>query len=116
MAHWIMADFAIEDRRNQADRRATPERRVNGERRLQVVAAAPGTDERRVNGPRRQGERRAGDERRLALPMTHQLRTVIDLLFRVNPGRLADDDRRRFDAAVLRLRYALDTLQDSDSD
>jgi hypothetical protein len=40
---------------------------------------------------------------------------VIELLFRVSPERLTDEDRRRFDAAIFRLRYALDSLEDEPS-
>ena len=46
------------------------------------------------------------------LPLGGQLRTVIDLLFQVDAAGLTDDDRRRFDAAIFRLRFALDRLEE----
>jgi len=74
----------------------------------------PAASERRIPSDRRREQRRAGLERRFALPIAQQLRTVIDLLFSVDPGRLGDEDRRRFDAAILRLRFTLDRVADSD--
>jgi hypothetical protein len=65
---------------------------------------------------RRRVERRTGVERRLALPLNGQLRTVIELLFRVSPDHLTDEDRRRFDAAIFRLRYAIDALENEQAE
>lgn len=107
-----MSDASDDDRRSPADRRRRAERRSGAERRVGVAPPAPAPGERRRRSERRRTERRAGVERRLALPLTGQLRTVIELLFRVSPDRLTDEDRRRFDAAIFRLRYALESLED----
>lgn len=103
-----------DDRRTSADRRAGRERRTGQERRSGVIGTVPTQSERRTPADRRRGQRRAGLERRFALPIAQQLRTVIDLLFSVDPGRLGDEDRRRFDAAILRLRFTLDRVADQD--
>jgi len=108
-----MSEPSDDDRRNAADRRRRAERRSGGERRGDEAAPrVPAASERRRRSERRRADRRAGVERRIALPLTGQLRTVIELLFRVSPDRLNDEDRRRFDAAIFRLRYALESLED----
>lgn len=111
-----MSEPSDDDRRDPSDRRRRIERRSGVERRLEgAEPRVPPLGERRRRSERRRAERRAGVERRLALPISGQLRTVIELLFRVSPDRLADEDRRRFDAAIFRLRYALDSLEDEPS-
>ncbi|HXV90224.1 MAG TPA: hypothetical protein VD707_02585 [Gemmatimonadales bacterium] len=107
-----MSEPSDDDRRAPADRRRRVERRSGSERRDGAAPRTPAASERRRRSERRRADRRAGVERRLALPLTGQLRTVIELLFRVSPERLTDEDRRRFDAAIFRLRYALDSLED----
>lgn len=108
-----MTDSSEEDRRSLSERRRRAERRSGAERRLEgEQAGTPPTGDRRGRAERRRAERRTGDERRLALPLAGQLRTVIELLFHVRPDRLTDEDRRRFDAAILRLRYALESIED----
>ena len=102
-----------EDRRSPSDRRQPSERRSGTERRIApATARVPPGGERRRRSERRRVERREGLERRLALPLAGQLRTVIELLFRVSPDRLNDEDRRRFDAAIFRLRYAIESVED----
>jgi len=111
-----MSDSPSDDRRLGAERRAARERRAGRDRRAsERVHPAPLASERRAAADRRRQERRAGLERRFALPLAQQLRTVIDLLFRVDPGRLGDEDRRKFDAAILRLRFTLDRVEDADA-
>lgn len=78
-----------------------------------MPARVPADGERRADH-RRQLERRAGTERRLSLPLANQLRAVVDLLFQVSPERLVESDRRRFEAAIFRLRYTIDSLEDPD--
>jgi hypothetical protein len=108
-----MSDAPDDDRRRATDRRQRPERRSGAERRVSgEVARVPPTGDRRAPADRRRAPRRSGAERRLALPLAGQLRLVIDLLFQVHPGSLSDDDRRRFDTAIFRLRYALESLED----
>lgn len=102
------------DRRGRPDRRSRGERRSGSERRLDLVSTRVPTGGERRATPRRSSERREGDERRLALPLANQLRAVIDLLFQVNPERLVEGDRRRFESAIFRLRYAIDTLDETD--
>jgi hypothetical protein len=111
-----MSEPSDDDRRSPADRRRRAERRSGAERRGDGRAPrTPAASERRRRAERRRADRRAGVDRRLALPLTGQLRTVIELLFRVSPDRLTDEDRRRFDAAIFRLRYALESLEDEPS-
>lgn len=108
-----MSDASDDDRRDPSDRRGRVERRSGAERRVDAAAPrVPPAGERRRRSERRRADRRAGADRRMVLPLTGQLRTVIELLFRVSPDRLTDEDRRRFDAAIFRLRYALESLED----
>ena len=108
-----MSEPSDDDRRSPADRRRRAERRSGAERRAgEAAPRLPVASERRRRAERRSADRRGGVERRLSLPLTGQLRTVIELLFRVSPDRLNDEDRRRFDAAIFRLRYALESLED----
>lgn len=108
-----MSEPSDDDRRSPADRRRRAERRSGAERRAgEAAPRLPVASERRRRAERRRADRRGGVERRLSLPLTGQLRTVIELLFRVSPDRLNDEDRRRFDAAIFRLRYALESLED----
>lgn len=104
-----MDETPPDDRRLSVDRRIPRERRSGRDRRAGSPLSAP------VSGERRRQDRRTGLERRFALPLAQQLRTVIDLLFLVDPARLGDEDRRRFDAAILRLRFTLDRIEDTDA-
>jgi hypothetical protein len=86
------------------DRRLEPERRSSRDRRVDDVS---------VPIDRRTRERRAGPDRRLELDSaTGQLHAALGLLTRaVEAGTLSDDERRLLDSAMLRLRFALDTLE-----
>lgn len=86
------------------DRRDVEERRTGGDQR---AARVP------VPIERRKSERRTGVERRLAMQSAaFQLRTALDLLERVaQSGSLRDDDRRMLDTAMLRLRFAVERMQ-----
>jgi hypothetical protein len=63
---------------------------------------------------RQNGERRSGLERRLALLTAEdQIRETLRLLTRViESGTLREPEVRSLDAAVLRLRVALDQLEE----
>jgi len=88
----------------EMDRRDVEDRRTRGDQR-----AAPTP----VPSERRKSERRTGAERRIALQSAAvQLRTALDLLERVaESGTLSDDDRRALDTAMLRLRFAVERME-----
>jgi hypothetical protein len=83
------------------------ERRMLLDRRMSVERAEAQAEERR-----RDGERRLGVERRFAqLSAGDQVRETLRLLTRViESGTVAEQEIRSLDAAVLRLRVALDQL------
>jgi hypothetical protein len=62
---------------------------------------------------RRSGERRTGQERRLSiLSAGDQIDEALRLLTRVvETGSLPDEERRSLEAAMVRLRFALDRLE-----
>jgi hypothetical protein len=95
---------APHERRRSAERRALLERRLSIEREQQRP-----DDERRVNG-----DRRAGQERRLAvLSAEDQIHEALRLLTRViDAGKTAESERRSLEGAMLRLRFALDRLEE----
>lgn len=86
------------------DRRDVPERRSGGDQRAARAA---------VPVERRKSQRRTGVERRLAMQSAaFQLRAALDLLARVaESGTLSDDDRRALDTAMLRLRFAVERME-----
>lgn len=90
------------------DRRRTSERRMLLDRRMSAGTAEATSEERRRNG-----ERRAGLERRLAtLSAEDQIHEALRLLTRViESGAMEEPEMRSLDAAVLRLRVALDQLE-----
>ena len=85
------------------------ERRLLLDRRMSIDRAEAIAEERR-----RVGERRLGVERRLAeLSAGDQIRETLRLLTRViESGTVAEQEVRSLDAAVLRLRVALDQLEE----
>lgn len=95
---------APHERRRSSDRRALLERRLSIER-----AHRHPEEERRING-----DRRSGIERRLAvLSAEDQIHEALRLLTRViESGAVAETERRSMDAAMLRLRFALDRLEE----
>ena len=95
---------APHERRRPSDRRALLERRLSIERAQQHAE-----EERRING-----DRRSGLERRLAiLSAGDQIHDALRLLTRViESGTTADAERRSLEAAMLRLRFALDRLEE----
>lgn len=92
------------------ERRRSSERRALLDRRLSVERAHPRPEEdRRING-----DRRAGQERRLAiLSAEDQIHEALRLLTRViETGSTAEPERRSLEGAMLRLRFALDRLEE----
>lgn len=109
-------DFGIPepDRRETNERRLLIDRRSGVDRRQPRASGAP--DERRTGGDRRgPGERRAFVERRLSLQSAEdQIRGALKLMTTaIESGSIPDRQRRGLDAAMLRLRFALERL-DSD--
>jgi hypothetical protein len=105
------------DRRAPADRRSGTERR-NGDRRgtltLVTVERRSGT-ERRQRGERRAAGRRGGQERRGQESAAEHIRNALQLIAEVADARELDDEHRRdLDAALFRLRFALDRLEAPD--
>jgi hypothetical protein len=93
-----------QDRRSTAaDRRALLERRLGVERPHRHAE-----QERRING-----DRRSGQERRLAvLSAEDQIREALRLLtLLVEEGHPGETEQRRLESAMLRLRFALDRLE-----
>ena len=94
---------APHDRRTPAaDRRALLERRGAAER-----ARHQADQDRRING-----DRRSGQERRLAmLSAEDQIREALRLLTQVVEDGAPENEQRRLESAMLRLRFALDRLE-----
>ena len=102
------------DRRAPPDRRRGTERR-NGDRRhmlaLVTVERRSGSDRRR-NPDRRGDERRTGPERRGEESAAEHIRNALQLIEHVADSHQLDDEHRRdLDAALFRLRFALDRLE-----
>jgi hypothetical protein len=95
---------APHDRRTPAtDRRALLERRMGAER-----ARHRADEDRRING-----DRRSGQERRIAvLSAEDQIREALRLLTRVVEDGTSENEQRRLESAMLRLRFALDRLEE----
>ena len=102
------------DRRAPADRRSGIERR-NGDRRrtltLVTVERRSG-EERRQHAGRRATGRRGGQERRGQESAAEHIRNALQLITEVADATELDDEHRRdLDAALFRLRFALDRLE-----
>ena len=102
----------------EPDRRETNERRLLIDRRSGVDrrdARKEPKDERRSRDRRAGGDRRAFVERRLTLQSAEdQIRGALKLMTTaIEAGQIPDKPRRALDAAMLRLRFALERL-DSD--
>lgn len=95
---------APHERRRSAERRALLERRLGAER----AARRPDSDRRFEN------DRRSGQERRLAiLSAEDQIHEALRLLTRVIETEATEENERRtLEGAMLRLRFALDRLQE----
>lgn len=92
------------------ERRGSPDRRSNSRR----GALRP---ERSVSERRTNGDRRTGLERRLAiLSAEGQIREALRLLTEViDRGAAPDEEQRSLESAMVRLRYALDRLEEEES-
>jgi hypothetical protein len=89
------------------------ERRGSADRRV-LNRRGSGRGERTVTERRSTGDRRTGLERRLALlsaegQIHEALRLISEIIDR---GAPPDDERRSLESAMVRLRYALDRLQE----
>jgi hypothetical protein len=102
------------DRRGPADRRSGIERR-NGDRRRTltlVTVERRSSEERRGPVERRAGGRRGEQERRGQESAAEHIRNALQLIAEVADARELDDEHRRdLDAALFRLRFALDQLE-----
>lgn len=92
----------------ERERRTLEDRRTGEDRRVRDASVPV---ERRTGS-----DRRSGAERRLALQSAaEQVHAALGLLTRaVEAGSMADDQRRLLDAAMLRLRFAIDRLGSSE--
>jgi len=72
-------------------------------------------EDRRVKDVPVEVERRTGIDRRLQMESaTAQMHAVLELLTQMaDSGSLREDNRRLLDTAMLRLRFALDRLDDT---
>ncbi len=112
---------AASDRRKPIDRRAVTDRRNGEERRggerRKALVLAPAErragQERRASGERRAApERRTAAERRARESAAEHIRNAIQLLANVaEAGTLDEESLRDLDAAMFRLRFALDRLE-----
>ena len=102
------------DRRAPADRRRGIERR-NGDRRHTLTLVTDDRrsgEDRRQHAERRASGRRGGQERRGQESAAEHIRNALQLIAEVADARELDDEHRRdLDAALFRLRFALDRLE-----
>ena len=105
----LLADRRVSDRRSGVERRS-------GERRKTLTLVKT---ERRAGGERRRSrerrgdaERRSGAERRTEETAAEHIRNALQLVAHVaESGALDDELRRDLDAAMFRLRFAIDQLE-----
>jgi len=112
--------FSHDKASSLADRRAASERRNGTERRggerRQGLALVPverrARKERRGKGERRAAQRRSRAERRAEESAAAHIRNALQLIAQVaDADELDDEHRRDLDAALFRLRFALDRLE-----
>jgi hypothetical protein len=103
------SDPPLTDRRTAAERRAVTERRKADRRQRMMLV----TVERRSGKDRRgSAERRSVAERRAEESAIEHLRHAFQLIARVaDADQLDDEHRRDLDAALFRLRFAMDRLE-----
>ena len=97
------------------ERRAANERRILNRR--VTIRGERASSERAAGGERRiNGDRRTGLERRLAiLSAEGQIREALRLLTEViDRGEALDEEQRSLESAMVRLRYALDRLEEEE--
>ena len=105
----------LADRRVSSDRRSGVERR-SGERRktltLVKTEQRSGGERRRSRQRRGDAERRSGAERRTEETAAEHIRNALQLVAYVAESGVLDDELRRdLDAAMFRLRFAIDQLE-----
>jgi len=94
-----------------SDRRSQPDRRVVSDRR-KAAAEPQGADARPAREQRRTKARRSGAERRSNETVEEHLRNALQLLGNIaETGSLDDEARRDLDAAMFRLRFAVERLR-----
>jgi len=100
------------DRREKAERRLLLDRRSGVDRRQRGAAAAAKGVRRATDDRRTGGERRAYLERRLSLQSAgDQIRGALKLMTTaIESGSIPEKQRRGLDAAMLRLRFALERI------
>ncbi|OLC08797.1 MAG: hypothetical protein AUH42_00615 [Gemmatimonadetes bacterium 13_1_40CM_70_11] len=103
------------ERRLTTERRRLPARRENGERRSD--AEGESLAERRAGGDRRQvSDRRSAVERRLSLhsavDQIHGALKLLTLAAESEAATLSEEQRRALEGAMLRLRFALERLEE----
>ena len=105
---------SLADRRAAAERRTGKERR-SGERRqglILVTAERRDRKDRRGKDERRAAQRRSRAERRAEESAAEHIRNALQLIAQVADSHELDDEHRRdLDAALFRLRFALDRLE-----
>lgn len=101
------------DRRDNAERRLLIDRRSGVDRRQPGAPGAAPAERRGAADRRAGGERRAFLERRLSLQSAgDQIRGALKLLTgAIESGAIPDKQRRSLDAAMLRLRFALERIE-----
>jgi len=111
-----MPDIGIPepDRRESSERRLLFDRRSGVDRRQNDAGGIPGGERRKFDDRRAGAERRAFRERRLSLQSaSDQIRGALKLMtLAIESGSVNERDRRTLDAAMLRLRFALERLED----
>ena len=105
----LLADRRVSDRRSGVERRSGERRKtltlVKTERRA-------GGERRRSRERREDAERRSGAERRTEETAAEHIRNALQLVAHVaESGALDDELRRDLDAAMFRLRFAIDQLE-----
>ena len=105
----LLADRRVSDRRSGVERRSSERRKtltlVKTERRA-------GGERRRSRARRGDAERRSGAERRTEETAAEHIRNALQLVAHVaESGALDDELRRDLDAAMFRLRFAIDQLE-----
>lgn len=105
-------DIPEPDRRESAERRLLLDRRSGVDRR-QRSAPRVATERRATDDRRAGGERRAYLERRLSLQSAgDQIRGALKLMTAaIESGSIPEKQRRSLDAAMLRLRFALERIE-----
>jgi len=105
----------LADRRVPSDRRSGVERRSDERRKTLTLVKTEqraGGERRRSRQRRGEAGRRSGTERRVEETAAEHIRNALQLVAHVaQSGALDDELRRDLDAAMFRLRFAIDQLE-----